>query len=112
MVAGLIIVGAGGFGRETIDVVEAINQISSDAENYSLQGVVDDNPAVDDLSLLSRRGVRYLGTTSEVLDTITSDVRYLIGVGSPVAREKNRPSVPAGRLTGGNSNPPTGNYWF
>lgn len=80
--------GAGGFGRETIDVVEAINQVSPHAETYSLQGVVDDNPALDDLALLSRRGVRYLGTTSEVLDTIASDVRYLIGVGSPAAREK------------------------
>ena len=40
----LLVVGAGGFGRETLDVLAAINRV---AVTYRVLGVVDDGPRDD-----------------------------------------------------------------
>lgn len=87
MVTPILIVGAGGFGRETIDVLEALNQ-GPEGPSYSLTGIADDSPSANDLDLLLKRGVNYLGTINDVLRASNRDVRYLIGIGSPSAREK------------------------
>ena len=47
----LVIVGAGGFGREVLDVVEAMNAVGADIE---FVGYVDD--AETSVPLLDRRG--------------------------------------------------------
>lgn len=84
MAEDLVIVGAGGFGRETVDVVAAINASSSDPV-WRLLGVVDDAPSPENLERLERRAISYLGTTDDLL---SGDVqpRYLIGIGSPAVR--------------------------
>lgn len=87
MTTPILIVGAGGFGRETIDVVEALNRAPG-GPTYSLEGVVDDNPAVFDLDLLRSMGVKYLGTVDDVLSSMAREVRYLVGIGSPSVRER------------------------
>lgn len=73
----LVIVGAGGHGRETLDVVEAINRVEP---TYEVLGFVDDG--ADDgeveLGLLDRRGVGMLGATSVLRDL---DATYVIGIG-------------------------------
>lgn len=81
----LIIVGVGGFGRETIDVVEAQNAGSSGAFHV-LRGMVDDQPSQENLNLLAARGVPYLGKISEALSAIAVGAHYLIGVGNPSVR--------------------------
>jgi len=86
----LVIIGAGGFGRETLDVVEAINAVQP---KYRVIGVVDDNPATVFLERLAVRSYRYLGTVDEWLMSGAGD-RYVVGVGTPASR-----AALAGRLT-------------
>lgn len=75
----LVIIGAGGVGRELVDLVEAVNTTE---RRYRLLGFVDDgNP---DESLLARRGLRLLGPVRE-LSSI--DAEYVIGVGASLARK-------------------------
>lgn len=80
----LVVVGAGGFGREVLDVVDAVN-LSADAPLWSVTGVVDDHPSDQNLERLQSRGVRYLGPSSAVLGWGTP-THYVVGVGSPHAR--------------------------
>lgn len=82
----LVVVGAGGFGRETLDVVESINR-SSPAPRFEVLGVVDENPSAENLARLSARGVTYLGTVAAWLGT-RRQAHYLIGVGDPAARKQ------------------------
>jgi sugar O-acyltransferase (sialic acid O-acetyltransferase NeuD family) len=75
----LVIVGAGGHGRETLDIVEAMNEDGSGDWNFL--GFVDDGEVRSDR--LDRRG-------AEVVETGELDpekVRYVIGIGDPGTRE-------------------------
>lgn len=80
----LVVVGAGGFGREALDVIQAINRQSSD-HSFDLLGVVDDDPSTASLDRLMVRGVPYLGTVETWLSG-DSRAEYLIAVGRPSAR--------------------------
>lgn len=82
----LVVVGAGGFGREALDVVEAANSEGS-RPKFELLGVVDTSPSSLNLSRLASRGVSYLGTVEEWLRSGV-EFRYLIGVGNPAVRER------------------------
>lgn len=82
----LVVVGAGGFGREVLDVAESMNQ-SSDPPVFEILGVLDDHPAEENLQRLERRGTCYLGTTDAWLSA-GSAARYVIGVGAPRARRR------------------------
>ena len=82
----LIIVGAGGFGRETLDVVEAINAASPVAA-FDVLGVVDASPSALNLARLAERRIPWLGTFDE-LSRLARSTQFLIGVGSPQARER------------------------
>lgn len=88
----IVIVGAGGFGREVLDVIEAINAAGG---NLEFRGFIDDGPV--DEELLARRGARLLGTGEALREM---DVLYVIAIGSGTARR----SV-AERLVGGASAP-------
>lgn len=79
----VVVVGAGGFGREVIDVVEAVNAAAG--QRIELRGVVDDMPTEANLARLARRGVAHLGGIETFLAS-GLDAEYLIGVGSPSAR--------------------------
>lgn len=81
----LIIVGAGGFGRETADVVAAINA-AADVPVWKLEGIVDDAPSSSNLERLAAQGVDFLGTTSDVVRA-EHRPRYVIGIGSPAVRK-------------------------
>lgn len=80
----LVVVGAGGFGRETLDVIDAMNAAAV-RPNFEVIGVLDDAPTDQNLQVLRRRGVAYLGRIEDWLARGV-DVGYLIGVGSPLAR--------------------------
>jgi sugar O-acyltransferase (sialic acid O-acetyltransferase NeuD family) len=69
----VIVVGAGGFGREVADVVRDAGR--------RLGGYVDDGDP--DVTLLERRGEGLLGPIAHI-ESWTGE--YLIGIGSPVVR--------------------------
>jgi sugar O-acyltransferase (sialic acid O-acetyltransferase NeuD family) len=76
----LVVVGAGGHGREMLDIVEAVNRVSV---TFELLGVIDDSADPDNAGLLRRRGIMVLGGN----DVLTSTVaQYVIGIGLPVPR--------------------------
>lgn len=76
-------IGAGGHGRELLDVVDTINRHAPDGDRWRLLGVVDDEPG-HNLERLERRGVRWLGPIS-LLES--SPAAYALGIGtSPVRR--------------------------
>jgi sugar O-acyltransferase (sialic acid O-acetyltransferase NeuD family) len=80
----LVIVGAGGFGRETVDVVDAVNAAAGDPV-WRLLGVIDDAPSPENLERLARRVIPYVGTTDDLLSSGIKP-RFLIGIGSPAVR--------------------------
>jgi sugar O-acyltransferase (sialic acid O-acetyltransferase NeuD family) len=78
----LVILGAGGFARETLDVVEAINEREP---TFIVRGFADD--AASDLAVqrLADRGHRHLGSIADVLASDQSST-FVIAVGSPAHR--------------------------
>lgn len=82
MVERLVVIGAGGFGRETLDVAEAINAASANGQVWEIVGVADDAPSDVNLERLAARSVTFLGSIAD----LPSDVHVVIGVGSPQAR--------------------------
>ncbi len=77
----LVIVGAGGFGRETIELVAALN---ASEPRYDLLGVLDDG--APDPTLLGRLGVGHLGPL-DALRALPGGTRFVVGIGSgPVRR--------------------------
>jgi sugar O-acyltransferase (sialic acid O-acetyltransferase NeuD family) len=75
----LVIVGAGGFGREVLDIVEAI--VAPNA--YRFIGFVDDGEVHTEL--LARRGATCLGKTEALIGL---GAVYVIGIGSGSARQR------------------------
>lgn len=75
----LVIVGAGGFGRETIDTVHALN---NEHDEWHVVGVVDDAPSSDNLARLAALEVPFLGG----VDDLPHGSDVAIGVGNPHAR--------------------------
>jgi len=77
----VVIIGAGGFGREVLDIVDAIAADGGDLEPI---GFVDDGEV--DPDVLARLGVEVLGG-ADVLADLPRGTRYVVGVGSaPVRR--------------------------
>lgn len=82
----LVVVGAGGFGRETIDVIRALNK-AAPFPVYDLLGVVDSGPSGTNLDRLHALEVAYLGTEKE-WSLRSEKTHYLVGVGNPIARRQ------------------------
>lgn len=82
----LVIIGAGGFGRETIDVVAAINDAAG-SPVWNLSGVIDDLPSALNLARLEARQCRYLGTVDELIGS-RARPRYVVGIGAPQVRRR------------------------
>jgi sugar O-acyltransferase (sialic acid O-acetyltransferase NeuD family) len=80
----LVIVGAGGHGRETLDIVEAINAAAvgrGDEPPIELLGFAAEEA---DGARLARRGAVLLGPPAVVADL---DADYVLGIGSSPARQ-------------------------
>jgi sugar O-acyltransferase (sialic acid O-acetyltransferase NeuD family) len=73
----LVIVGAGGHGREMLDIVEAINAV---APTYEFLGFV---AAEADEALLARRGARWLGPVDWLVD---HEAMFAVGIGDSQTR--------------------------
>jgi sugar O-acyltransferase (sialic acid O-acetyltransferase NeuD family) len=80
----LVIVGAGGFGRETLDVVEAINR-ASEQPPFTIVGVLDDSPTQLALERLAARGIVFLGGVDAWLGG-SERAQYIIAIGNPRVR--------------------------
>ena len=78
----LVIVGAGGFGRELLDVVSAVNER---LQFWNFLGFVADTPPSPDL--LDALNVKWLGSVDEVLLSILP-ASYVVGIGSPLNRRQ------------------------
>lgn len=88
---GVVVVGAGGHGRELLEVAETLDAQRSGSDQpgtrwptvpkYRLLGVLDDGEP--DPGLLARCGVRHLGPVRLLAEW---DVAYVLGIGSPVTR--------------------------
>jgi sugar O-acyltransferase (sialic acid O-acetyltransferase NeuD family) len=76
----LVIVGTGGHGRETLDVVEAVNLEKS---TFEMLGFLDDRD--DNVPLLKARGAELIGDVDRLAEL---DAHYVIGVGSGQMRSE------------------------
>lgn len=82
----IVVVGAGGFGRETLDVIEAINHAAAQPV-WNIVGVVDDGPADFQLERLRDRGVAMLGGVEEYR-RIALTARFVVAIGAPQVRAR------------------------
>lgn len=85
MLRPVIVVGAGGFGREVLDVLEAINKQSARGQ-FDILGVVDDNPSSLSRARLGHRGYKHLGRLADWLEKGTATL-YVTAIGNPVVRK-------------------------
>lgn len=81
----IVVIGAGGFGRETLDVIEAL---IAAGEPLQILGVIDAAPRDADLDQLAKRRVAYLGTEEEWLSDAAGDELYVVAVGNPFVRRR------------------------
>ena len=79
----IVIVGAGGFGREVHDVLEAINATGEPA--YEAVGFLDDGPVSKEL--LDERGMQLLGPI-QALEHLPADVQYVVAIGDGRLRRR------------------------
>ncbi|WP_375423619.1 NeuD/PglB/VioB family sugar acetyltransferase [uncultured Friedmanniella sp.] len=77
-------IGASGFGREVLDVVDALVAAGT-RPGLRLVGVVDDAPSAENLARLARRGAAYLGTLEDWLGRDDGSA-YVVGIGDPGVR--------------------------
>lgn len=77
----IIVIGGGGFGRETLDVIEAINAVEP---RWDVLGVVDDCPSEETVQRLAARGIEHLGSLDALASRPGCDVA--IGIGAPRVR--------------------------
>ena len=80
----VVVVGAGGFGRETLDVIASINRDGTNPK-FQVVGVLDDAPSDINLKRLNSLGITYLGSIDGWLET-GDDALFVVGIGSPGAR--------------------------
>lgn len=74
----LVLIGSGGFGRETAELVRAINAASADGPRWELRGFLDDDPALRDSSV---SGTPVLGAVDRIAEL--RDARVVVCTGSP-----------------------------
>jgi sugar O-acyltransferase (sialic acid O-acetyltransferase NeuD family) len=83
----LVVIGAGGFGREVHDVIEAMNDAGSASGEAQIEcvGFLADGHA--DVELVEERGVPFLGPV-DGLTSLPADVRYVIAIGNGAVRRR------------------------
>ena len=79
----VVVIGASGFGRECLDVVEAMVAAGAPIE---LVGVVDDAPSAVSLDRLAVRRIAHLGSVVDLAREWDTSVGYVLGIGHPPTR--------------------------
>ncbi|WP_091230756.1 NeuD/PglB/VioB family sugar acetyltransferase [Microbacterium sp. 3J1] len=80
----IVVIGAGGFGRETLDVIEAINA-ASDEPRWNVVGVLDDAVGGIHLERLEARSYRHLGSITDNRELL-DEVPHVTAIGDPKVR--------------------------
>jgi sugar O-acyltransferase (sialic acid O-acetyltransferase NeuD family) len=82
----LVVIGGGGFGREVLDVIDAVNfdHATTGFVPFEVVAVLDDGDP--DPATLAPYGVEVRPV--DALDGMASDIGYVIGIGSPEVRRK------------------------
>lgn len=88
----LVVAGASGFGRETLDVIAAMNAAAPEPV-FDVVGVLDDKPSADNLARLERRSVTYLGPLEQWFAAMSrvdpaDRPAYVVGIGAPLVRAR------------------------
>lgn len=78
----VVVIGASGFGRESLDVLEAMQVAGA---KFEIVGVVDDAPSRINLDRIVERGFEYLGTVDDWLPR-SRGCRFVLGIGNPKVR--------------------------
>lgn len=102
MSTSIVVVGAGGFGRETVDVLEAANEAAGGAgaaEPWRLLGVLDDSPSATNLQRLADRSIPFLGSVDDFLREPHPDTAYVVGIGATAVRRRIAERCDAAGLT-------------
>lgn len=84
MTSRVVVIGASGFGRETLDTLEAMIGSGSD---LAVTGVVDDHPSETNLERLNRRGITYLGSIEQWISSGRRS-HFVLGIGAPSIRKR------------------------
>ena len=86
MSIGFVIIGAGGFGREVLDVFDDVAAHGGLPDpGIEFLGFIDDG--APDLDALAALGARHLGA-QEVLSTLPAGTYYAVGIGDGTARRR------------------------
>ena len=86
----VVVVGAGGFGREALDIIAAVND-AADEQALLLLGVLDDSPDTQSLERLEARGVPWLGPVKSWLKGLRGVRRecgFVVAIGDPATRSR------------------------
>jgi sugar O-acyltransferase (sialic acid O-acetyltransferase NeuD family) len=81
-VEGVVVVGAGGFGREVVALVRELRAAGSEVD---VAGVVDDTPTATNLERLDRLGVPLLGSVDDLVRNVRG-AQVAVGIGGATAR--------------------------
>lgn len=81
----IVVVGAGGFAREVMDIIEDLTECGH--ISYEILGAIDPMPSESQLARLHSRGVRYLGDDDSWLQQPNAD-RFVVALGDPVLRSR------------------------
>lgn len=84
MTEALVVVGIGGFGREVLDLVSAVNAART-MPAFDLLGSIDDHPSRTNLTRLDALGTPYLGTVDDWLASGRT-ARFVVGIAHPEHR--------------------------
>lgn len=83
MLIPIVVVGCGGFGRETRSIIRDINEKTP---TWDFLGYIDDSPNEINLQCVKQQGSRVLGPV-EWLTGQNPDIRYVIGIGNPQTKK-------------------------
>ena len=78
----LVLVGCGGFGREVLEIVGAINRA---ADTWRVIGALDDQPREVDMVLLRDRSIEHLGGAA-LLAELPATTYAVLAIGTPAVR--------------------------
>lgn len=82
----LVIIGSGGFGREVVGIVDALNSSNAESRRWNLIGFLNDYPSQDNAELVERLGLRVLGPVDAASLQLSSGAHFVIAIGSKAAR--------------------------
>lgn len=81
----VVVVGGSGFGREALDVLEAMQRAGVDVD---IVGVVDDGPTRTTVERLRARRMPYIGSVDAWLQNAPIGDQYVLGIGQPDVRRR------------------------